>query len=513
MRTYCIYIICMLLCIVSKVYGQETTIPTIIQTNSNLQATQLPVQDTIPILTDNDLAKITSIRSQFEKQNRGYTRPVLPNEHLLSFLQKDQFEISEEARYWINYVRDPATLFDDQVTYKDTAIVNPLFLPLVFRGSVLPDILPFDTIGKEPDFNPYEFQPESVSAFKEAQKQKTFEKDIYAYMRNSHPSLFKYSERDMPQDIIKPTEIKKPLQENLPVIVETDLTNVKDMDAPIKFIPERQYWQSGFESSIQFSQSYISPNWYKGGTGNLNLYTRNYLRYDYKRDKVKLTNEMELKVSFYTAPKDTLREYRMGDDLLRLHSNFGYQAFNKWYYSFDAEFKTQLFNNYPENSNNLLTSFFSPFTLSLSLGMQYDLDKKFKDKHKSLKLNTVLAPFSTTIMYNYNDKVDLSRFGFKKKPDSDLYENTLFQFGFKVTSKLNVSFNRNVSLESRFQYFSNYHRVEAELENRLDMAISRFFSTTINLYLRFDDGVTKKPDYDSYFQINELMSFGFKYKW
>jgi len=38
------------------------------------------------------------------------------------------------------------------------------------------------------------------------------------------------------------------------------------------------------------------------------------------------------------------------------------------------------------------------------------------------------------------------------------------------------------------------------------------FSTRIYLNLQYDNGVTKNEDFNSYFQINELLSFGFNYK-
>ena len=68
---------------------------------------------------------------------------------------------------------------------------------------------------------------------------------------------------------------------------------------------------------------------------------------------------------------------------------------------------------------------------------------------------------------------------------------------------MTFQFNRNVSWYSRFYYFTSYDRMLGEFENRL----------TISLNLRYDDAVTKKEDFDSYLQINELLSFGFNYKW
>ena len=86
-------------------------------------------------------------------------------------------------------------------------------------------------------------------------------------------------------------------------------------------------------------------------------------------------------------------------------------------------------------------------------------------------------------------------------------------FGSTVTATMTFQFSRNISWYSRLNYTTNYQRIQGEFENRLNMAISRFFSTIISLNLRYDDGIAKNEDFDSYLQINELLSFGFNYKW
>ena len=63
--------------------------------------------------------------------------------------------------------------------------------------------------------------------------------------------------RDLPNEVIKPKFIKKNIYEDLPIKVEAD-ANFEDVDAPARFIPERRYWISAFESAVQFSQNYVS---------------------------------------------------------------------------------------------------------------------------------------------------------------------------------------------------------------------------------------------------------------
>ena len=477
----------------------------IISGNQLNQPVQTAVPDTFPLLDleETELDKIPDLRAQFEKLNSSYSFPATPSENLLRFLKKDEIELSSEAQYWVNWVRDPSTIISPWATLRDTTIVNPLFTPILFKGGLIPKDLQLydkDFIAKQRPNFPL-FEPDTTLFQDETLKNK-LQNTAYNYVRVNYPEYFRYSERDLPTDVVKTHVIKKATYEPELIKIVSDPNAFSDVDAPVKFIPERRYWISHFESAIQFAQNYISPNWHKGGVSTLNLTNRQYFVYNYNKDKVQFTNELEWKTNVYTAPKDTLRDYKIGDDVLRLHSNIGYKAFNKWFYTFDATFQTQLFSNYAENTNNKL------------VGMKYDLNKTFPNRrHKKLTLSANLAPLSYTFMYSTDKDIDLGRHGFKKNEATDKYNYKLSQFGSTINATMTFQFNRNVSWYSRFYYFTSYDRMLGEFENRLTMAISRFFSTTISLNLRYDDAVEKKEDFDSYLQINELLSFGFNYKW
>lgn len=502
--------------VTSVIYAQENTV-TPISVIERSRQTQAP--DTIPPiqLDEEELDDLIDLRSQFEKQNSTYSVPRRKGQSLLRFIQKDKLEIPPEVLSMARTAMDASLQFDRNMTFKDTIIVNPIFLPLVFKGYKFPD---------EPFYDPEKYKPQDpiASLFPKpvvlpkyaAQKKK--EDYLYQYMVSNHPRTFRYSERDLPNDRIIPTPIHVNIRdaEKAPITVKSEV-NVEDLDAGvIRFIPDRLYWRSAFESAIQFSQNYISHNWHKGGSSNLNVYTKHAVKYDYQKEKIQWTNLMELVVSAYNAPKDTMRNYKIGDDVLRLHSNFGLKAFSQWYYTFDAEFKTQLFKNYQENTDFVQAAFLAPMSINLGLGMKYELEKKFEnDKHKKLKLSINMAPISYTYMYSVKDDIDLGRHGFKQDPETEKYKTSLSQVGSTIRTDLSVQFNRNVSWQSRFYYFTSYDRAVGEFENTLTMAISRYFSTRIYLYLRYDDGVAPdKKDTDlGYFQMNELLSFGFNYKW
>ena len=504
MKRFTITFVLLLLLISNSLLAQDTTVD---PESSLATPTEVVTQDTLikDVNHSSELNKISDIRSQFEKQNSTYSAPVKPGESLLRFVKKDHAALSEEALYWARFVRDASLRFDDKMTFQDTVIVNPLFMPLLFKGNILPKDLTFYDFSALKSKDPYSRYYKADSVFKDLERVNKITEIATGYVEKHHPEYFRYSVSDLPKDIIKPKEIIKDPTESL--LSVSNEANFNDVSGPGKFIPERRYWKSNFESAIQFSQNHVSANWHKGGSSNLNVFTRNYLRYDYNKDKVQLTNEMELKASFYNAPKDTIHDYKIGDDVFRLHSNLGYRAFNKWFYTFDAEFKTQLFTNYKENSTQQLAALLSPFSVNIGVGMKYELDKAFKDKHKKLKLTVNMAPASFTYLYSIKDNIDLARHGFRDN------KRSLSKFGSTLRTDLNYNISRNVNWQSRFYYFTSYDQVVGEFENTLTLAISRFFSTRIYLHLRFDDGVKKKEDIDTYFQMNELLSFGFNYKW
>ena len=461
-----------------------------------------------------ELDKITDIRTAIAKLNSQFASPFTPKaqvseDNLLRLIEKiNEPQMSEEALYWARLVKDYTIEIPDGTTFNDLMIVDPMFLPLVFRG----DFFPKETVlydfywDKEPITAYSNIYPLDSTLFEDEIGKEALREKAYRYLERNHPTNFKYASSDLISDIPESKKIKsrRPI-DILRAINDADFDSVAALET---FVPKIKYWRPHFESAIQFSQNYISPNWHKGGEGNMNLFTRNYFSYNYNRDKIQIVNELEWKASFYTAPKDTINAYRIGDDMIRLHSNVGYKAFSKWFYTFDGEFRTQMFSNRATNSESILAGFLAPFNITIGLGMKYELTRDSKiDKHRKLFLSVNLAPLSLNYMYSRKDDIDLPRHGFK---DGKHYQTKM---GSDIKAKLVYNINRNLTWQSNFNYFTSYDRITAEFENTFNIAISRFFSTRIYLNLRYDDGVDLKDDYDSYIQINEILSFGFNYKW
>ena len=248
---------------------------------------------------------------------------------------------------------------------------------------------------------------------------------------------------------------------------------------------QQRHWIPALESSIQFSQNHVSDNWYKGGASNLNLFMRTYFGLRYVTERVQWTNEIESKLNVYNAEKDR----------------------NKMYYTIDAELRTQLLHSYLENMRSLQSDFLAPYTINVGLGMKYDYSMKSTRVYgRSFDLSINVAPLSYTFRATKDSHIDLGRHGLS--PDKLWYQ----RIGSTIRANWQWRVNMNLTWTSRFYFNTSYQQVEAEWENTLDMALTRFFSTRLNLNLRYDDAVRPAPGWNKHLQYNELLSFGFNYR-
>lgn len=329
-------------------------------------------------------------------------------------------------------------------------------------------------------------------------------------LRASHLDLFDY----LPPSSATQPSLTLSGVTNAPRGLDTHRVKGESMEQVVQNMRIQQisqrYWIPSFESSIQFSQSYVSDNWYKGGSSNLNLYMRTYAAMTYLRGKVKWKNELEDKLSIYDmdkSDKSAGRGFRIADDQIRLRSNFGLKAISGWYYTLDAEARSQLLTTYKGDTNEIQSSPLAPLTLNVGLGMRFDYTNKSKKVYqRKLVLAMNLAPISYTYRSSMRRDIDLARHGLTA---DKLYYHRI---GSTLKASMQWDINMNVSWVSRLYFNTSYSNIEAEWENTLDMKIGRYLSTRINLQLRYDDAARPSNKWNKYLQYNELLSFGFSYK-
>lgn len=61
--------------------------------------------------------------------------------------------------------------------------------------------------------------------------------------------------------------------------------------------------------------------------------------------------------------------------MFRINTNLGLRAFENWYYTFDAQLRTQMFQSV--NKDDVVTArIFAPLMADAGIGMKYDINKK-----------------------------------------------------------------------------------------------------------------------------------------
>ncbi|MDR1098429.1 MAG: DUF3078 domain-containing protein [Tannerella sp.] len=427
--------------------------------------------------------------------------------------------LSEEVMAWTKSTLEPWPP-DRYKSLKEAMIDNNFYVPVVFRGGMFPELK-------------YEFNRDSIALmglqippaltyenkrvknlFRYQLLKKQLEDSAYKNVMLKDPRNFRYMIKqlpDKPEKVIKSKSIDKS-GEQVKLEVKTTVVTPEAVDPIVKFIPDRRYWKSSFSADIKFSQNKSSANWFKGEIDNINIFTSTTTTYNYARDKISLTNTLSTIFTINNAPNDTLRDYTIGSDELRYRGVFGLKAIRNWNYSSTAEFITSMGNKYIANTKNKNSAFLAPFTINLGIGMTYNAKPKFKKPNRSVDLSLTLDPLSFKYMYSTNKEINLPAY-FPDRNEDGTYKHVFRSFGSTVLMTNNTRFSKSVTLTSRLYYFTSYERIIGEFENTLDIALSKYFSTKLYLYLRYDDGVAKAPDSDTYLQVNEMFSFGFSYRW
>ena len=269
---------------------------------------------------------------------------------------------------------------------------------------------------------------------------------------------------------------------------------------------KRVNWLQSFDASLQFSQAYISPNWYQGGNNNLNMIANGV--YNIKLNqafypKYMFETTIQYKLGLNSAPDDSLRNYSISEDIFRVNSKFGVKAKERWYYSVSVDFKTQLFNSYKKNTNDLTAALLSPAELNLGLGMTYN----YANPKKTVSFDASVAPLSYNLKICANDKLDETSFGIEEG------HKTKSQVGSNAECKFTWKLAYNITYNSRLFVFTNYQYVQGDWENTISFDVNRFLSTKVYVHLRYDSSTDHAADAKwKDWQLKEILSFGFSYK-
>ncbi len=312
------------------------------------------------------------------------------------------------------------------------------------------------------------------------------------------PKLFIYRYENLPAtDIIKTNLINGRTNDELMFIdiANLNLNKSKLVLPKFKFNP----WTVKARTLIQFSQNFVSDNWYQGGSKSIAILgiLSGQLNYDNKKN-IQWDNNAEWRAGFNSV-EGAIRALNTNDDIFKINSKLGFKASGNWFYTGAFDFSTQFFNNYKSiTSNEMKAAFLTPVRVNIGAGMDYKYKKLF---------SLMLAPIAYKYIY-VDDivKVNPNTFGIKKG------EKVLSEIGSSIKAKLSYSPSPEIQFDSKLSFYTNYEKVEIDWEIVSNFTINRFLSTRLSVNPRYDNTQILAASEKARIQFKELLSFGISYK-
>ena len=260
------------------------------------------------------------------------------------------------------------------------------------------------------------------------------------------------------------------------------------------------YWKFSGNTSLTFTQSFISDNWYQGGEKNYYAMLATIdldLNYD-DNNRITWTNHFDFDLGFATYQNDTKLGIKTNTDKLRLESTFGYKLVKSLDIAAKLKVESQSLPYY--NGDVLQSACLSPLDANASVGLNYKPDLG------NFKIEFYLAPFSGyNFRYVHHDELtEAYGLGLKHYKQDFGTQFVVTIPTYQLTSFLDVY--------SRLEYYTNYHRAFFQWETKFNVALSKYFTASLMLNARFDDSVSRDINWQ-YWQLKELFTLGVAYKW
>lgn len=271
------------------------------------------------------------------------------------------------------------------------------------------------------------------------------------------------------------------------------------------FEQKKKHWLHKFNTGLQFSQAYVSKNWYQGGNNYLALLYNFF--WDVQLNTVYHPNQIFQSTVTYKLGVNSIeqnavgRKYSISEDQFQYNIKYGFKAFKKWFYTLTGQFKTQFFTNYKSNTDTRTASLLSPADLNLGIGMTYE----HKNKKKTFNITASISPLSYNMKMCLDDKIDHDKLNIKPghKVHNEIGSNGEVNMSWQATS--------NISMRTRLFAFTDYTYFQGNIETTWDFALNKYLSTQIYANLRYDSSSDFNVSKWHHWMLKEILSFGLSY--
>jgi len=255
-------------------------------------------------------------------------------------------------------------------------------------------------------------------------------------------------------------------------------------------------WRKSLNLSLQFTQNYITPNWYKGGESSFAGLGIQKGELQYNKKNLSWYSMAEWRFGMTTVASDTLRKYNVTDDLFRIYSKIGYQVVKNLDIATSVDFQTNFFYTWNTNQRTSKTAPFSPIRFNLAVGIDY---KPIKN------MSIAISPLAYKLVYSAisdPEKIDVTKFGIEKGKD------ILNDVGSSIRLTYKYQPVREIMFDTEFYFYTNYEMVEIDWEVNCNFIINRFITARLSLRPRYDSSLLSE-DGKAHIQFKELLSIGF----
>lgn len=371
------------------------------------------------------------------------------------------------------HTRDTMIVGDSVIVLCDTIwdiYPHPLCMPLMYVPA------PIKSLSDTAPDNPY-----SIHAIR--QKARVYIATHHADLFTSMSDPTRLEKVKIGTSKIQRAIVKDPLQDELDAA-----RALRDVNSP---------WRREANLSLQITQNYATENWHQGSVNAFSMLWNAKAFANYKGEKISWDNSAEWRLGLSTISGDTLRKINTTDDIFHLNSKLGYQLHPRWYVSLFADFKTNLFPNFQKNSTGVNTTFLSPIRYNMGLG----IDCKPID---GLSIN--ISPATYKLVYALvidPARLDVTSLGIEagQHLNNEVGSSLSLEWKYKPL--------REIEIETRFYFFTNYKQIDTELEIDIDFIINRYMSAKLLLHPRYEGTVQATADTQPRLQFKELISLGF----
>jgi len=240
-------------------------------------------------------------------------------------------------------------------------------------------------------------------------------------------------------------------------------------------------WRVKGDFGLNFNQVSLT-NWAAGGQNSIAFTSTAGLDANYAKDKWKWDNIIRLAYGLSQQGEDV--PLNKTDDRILLNTNLGYELNGPWYFTFNANFRTQFTDGYNlPNDSVKVSSFMAPGYLVAGLGIEYKPSDNFF---------FIIDPLSNKSTFVMDDFLSgQGAYGV------DTLANVNAEFGVFISLAYKKEIVKNVTLGTLYTMFAKYEDFGAwdiNWDLVLDFKINSFLAANLTTNLIYDQDINIPVD-------------------